>query len=58
MPEPPKSQRVQSFLKTEEDEKKQLKDIFEQYSAAKIITDGFIVPNIVVNAAEYVIEGY
>lgn len=42
--------RVISFLKTEEDEKNQLRGIFEKYNAAKLRVDGRILPNIVLHS--------
>jgi hypothetical protein len=38
-----------SFMRTEEEQKEALRKTFEVYSAAKIVTDGFIVPNIVLS---------
>ena len=45
-------------MKTEEDEHEQIREIFRELDAAKIITDGLIVPNIVMNAAKELKEDY
>lgn len=58
MPDALAASRMGSFLKTVGDEKDQLRKVFEQYSAAKIICDGLIVPNLVLNFASEMRDAY
>ena len=50
--------QVVSFLKTEEEEREQIRKVFRQYDAAKIIADGVVVPNLTLQSATEIKEGY
>ena len=43
------SESKQGFLQTEDSQRSLIRSVFERLSAAKIIADGIVIPNLVLN---------